>query len=401
MTGSGASIGFVAAFEFSFAGRGLTFASMDERLERFRACKARLDTAGDPSDDVPGGLYVLRPDGTPAWFLPPLHDGAPAPSAIVGANGTGKTMELYVAANRGIADLRVHFVDVTCWEHNDELMGAGAPRPGVLLARAALELYAHVPESERPAADRQRLEAWLLQPPEPTLVDDVQGNISSSAFDELVTIFRRMQSRVRIPRLVFFFDGLDRYDIPSFHAFVEADIKALAKAGVAVFVVAPNRIRLAENSPVRELFGHIFVQTAVDAERDPEARGFVEHVLGRRLGAFAKAEEIAQIALASGGILRDAVAIASLSVDNAFLDERDVISEADVAAAIEQFGRQFLVGLRGEALEKLRRIDEFQLATESDFVALGRRRVIEYAGPPQRFAIHPALRASLAKMEGA
>jgi hypothetical protein len=401
MTGSGASIGLAAAFEFSFRGRRLTFTRMDERTERYRACKARLDIAGDPSDDVALGLYMPRPKGAAAWLLPRLRSGVAGASAIVGANGTGKTTELYVLANEPFVDLRAHYIDVTCWEHGDELMGAGEPRPGVLVARAALALLETIPDRDRPVGEAEQIEAFLLAAPEPMVVDDVGGGVSSTVFAELLASFRSVQSRIRIPRLAFFIDGLDRYDVSSFSAFVEEDLKALTTAGVSVVVVAPNRIRLAENVAIHRLFDGMYVQTAMDVALDPSERVVAEVILRRRLDALAGSAEIAQIVRASGGILRDAVAIASLSVDNAFLDERDVISEADVAAAIEQFGRQFLVGLRGEALEKLRRIDEFQLATESDFAALGRRRVIEYAGPPQRFAIHPALRASLAKMEGA
>lgn len=111
---------------------------------------------------------------------------------------------------------------------------------------------------------------------------------------------------------------------------------------------------------------------------------------------------IAALVHASGGVLRDLLALAQAACVEAYLGGVEQIGAREVAVAIDTFGRKHLQGLRPAELEVLQRVrtkGSFVHTSEDDLALLMTRRVLEYRNHHVRYAVHPTIRDLLASLD--
>jgi hypothetical protein len=97
-----------------------------DRLERFRAARAKLDPAGDPAHAMER-FYVDAPRSVSARIAAELALAPASSHLLVGGVGSGKTTELMATARHvaAISDVATLYVDVTR-QHDIDKMAPGA-----------------------------------------------------------------------------------------------------------------------------------------------------------------------------------------------------------------------------------------------------------------------------------
>lgn len=356
-----------------------------------------------------------------------------APSSshlVIGAVGTGKTTQLYRAAEvlRSAGDTYAIYVDVSLQHDLDRDLA------GVLVVLAGLELAKLVkkhPDNEVQAA-RESFRRWAYghrefipddpggddyehyyddEPEEPGIWHRRPGVIarplpplplgSKERIEALKTLKKALPDSIR--HFVILFDSLDRLDdAEAFRRAAIEDVRALKQAGIGLAVVSPMRMLYGPNRPVLDIFDQVHTVPAFDVTQGPEGRDFLLRVLAKRTDESVVGPEVREkLVDASGGLLRDLLQLTRSAVEEAFVAEVDAVAPEHVARAVDEFGRTMMLGLRKEeieTLENLRRRGAF-VPTDDDIIALlVSRRVIEYQGTTKRYAVHPAIEPLLASL---
>jgi len=357
---------------------------------------------------------------------------APSSSHLVtGAVGTGKTTQLYRAAEviRSAGDTCAVHVDVSRRHDLDKDLA------GVLVVLAGLELAKLVGEhdSEEVEAARESFRRWAhghreFVPDDPGDSEDdydydrdeheepgrwyhhpgiIAPPLSPLSFgtEEKVEALKTLKQALPdgLRHFVILFDSLDRLD--DAEAFREAaieDVRALKQAGIGVAIVGPMHLLYGPNRSIAEVFDQTHIAPAVDVHQSPEGRDFLLRVLAKRTDERVVGPEVREkLVDASGGLLRDLLQLTRSAVEEAFVAGADAVGADHVARAVDAFGRTMMFGLRkGEidTLETLRRRSSF-VPTDDDTIALlVSRRVIEYQGTTKRFALHPAIEPLVASL---
>lgn len=395
------------------------------RLRRFREYMARMNPVADPALAIRDGLHVDRPGSSVAEQLAARLELEPASTHLVlGGTGSGKTSELLRAVTllrerlSEAGDL-IEYIDVS------RLHDLAASRfSGVLVDSAGLALAAGVEQrglAEATPAQQLAVKAlrkhahgegaWLS--PE----DDEWEDYNEARQPDMV--YRRGQGTLipaeqpipedlesLIPHLrllrasypgesahaIFLFDSLDRLGDPArFREAVEHDLRVLKTVGIGVVVVGPIRFITAGDRKVTDLFDQTHFQLPVDPG---EAAGlaFLTTVLRRRAGPELLPDECLEpLALASGGVLRDLISLAKSAGQEAYAAGHEPIALADVARAVDAFGRNLAVGLdftHIKLLKHLRQGAGFVIRGERETSLLETRRVLLYESG---WVVHPAL----------
>lgn len=396
------------------------------RLQRFRAYMARMNPSGDPKAALDGGLYVPRPGRTIAEDLAKRLELEPTSTHLVlGGIGSGKTMELLRAAERLGASLskegdHVAYCDVSL--HHD--LGA-SKLVGVLVALAGLSLAAHAEAHEEASDPSSPLAAALTAVKrfahgETEWVDDValdepMGNIELRIPGVLHPPQGELPRQLReiVPHLkavtrahpggqrhaVLMFDSLDRLSSPErFREAVQHDLRVLKAAGIGVVVVGPLRFMVGAERSVVDLFDRLHLLPAEDPDQ-PESLSFLMEVLRRRAELLLPEAHLDRLARASGGVMRDLLALAKRAGEEAYAAGHDQIAAEDLDRAIDAFGRTLAFGLDADQLNMLRHLQRnggFVVRGEREVSLLETRRVLLYG--ESRFAVHPALIPQLGAM---
>ncbi len=403
---------------------------MPDRLARFRALTARLNPAANPLDAIREGLVVPHPMRATADEIAARLELDPTSShLLVGGIGSGKTTQLLLACERlrAAGDVRAEYIDVSA--HHD----LGQLKPGTLIVIAGLALS---PGAGKSASDaiRQARSAFLRwaqgytrwvdvpQPDwsdedgsddtgdlypvhEPPLLSSPEAPLEDSVVEKLqmlLTLAGELQPAKE--HLVLLFDALDRVsDLDAFAGLVEQDVRALMTAGIGVVLAGPLRTMFGSHRPIVDRFRHYYAETPVDVQRSPEARGFIHRILEKRdpEGMITEAARD-KVAEWSGGVLRDVITLARGSVERAYLTGADDVAIPHVDAAADAFGRQLIFGLTSEEvalLQRARKTGTFVPTTEGELSLLVTRRVLEHAGVPAHFVVHPTLAPLLASID--
>lgn len=410
------------------------------RLADFRALMRSLDPSGDPRVAVKHGWTAERPaSSSAAVALARRLELEPWSTHLMfGGVGSGKTTELWrvfqrlvaVAEEQKTGDV-ARYIDVAAEHRLDSLRpgilvalagrylvrlegqvrrarGDHTVAPEVLKAREAIQKVAEghlmkVPRYEDTGPDEPDWEGpdpddeWdyirvpgLIKPPQPPIDDKV-----ADAIGHLRTLRDAVVGSEG--HCVFLFDSLDRVPVAkSFESDVRDDLRALKQAKIGTVVVGPIRFQYGAARAVGELVDKVHFVSEVEPVGDGLA--FLSDVLGKRVpSSLLSVEGRVQIARASGGVLRDLVAIAKLSAEEAYVAGTDEIAAEHIARAVDQFGRARAVGLDSEqvaALRKVRETQKFVLKDERDYALLETRRVLDWGGG--RFVVHPTLEPLLA-----
>jgi hypothetical protein len=126
---------------------------------------------------------------------------------------------------------------------------------------------------------------------------------------------------------------------------------------------------------------------------NPKRLHFLTQVLRRRADPdFLDDAHLEPIARASGGVMRDLLALAKRAGEMAYASGHDRITDHDISRAIDAFGRTLAIGLDDEQVKKLRHLQRkgrFVVRGEQELSLLETRRVLLYGD--SRFAVHPSL----------
>jgi hypothetical protein len=335
---------------------------------------------------------------------------------VIGGVGSGKTTELLEACHQigQLADTQAIYVDVTRRHDVGKFVsGAVAVQVGLAFDERLQSIGVLHEDAQylRNLAngywgENEPDESWgmvhvpgILVSPEPRLDDDVRQalKLTKSLLDAL---------RVQWKHVVVLLDGLDRMtDMGAFEQILEHDVKALTALGVGVVLAGPLKSLYGIARTIADRFGRVYYQPWIDLASGAEAGVFVAGVLRRRLPEDVVDQAcLDTLVKASGGVLRDLLALAQLACIEAYLDGSDVVGAKEVASAIDAFGRNLMQGLRAEEIDVLRRVREkgaFVQTSEDDLALLMTRRVLEYRdnGRP-RYAVHPTIEGFLGELSG-
>jgi hypothetical protein len=384
----------------------------NDRLARFRAIRAKLDPTGDPASAI-SAFYVDSPHSVSARLAAELAIAPGSSHLLVGGVGSGKTTELLAVARHmaSLADTAAFYIDVSRRHDIAKMV------PGAVVAQVGLALAEHVVHIEptNEAVNRAHgvaYEAWEYPEwePEPPDMDYVPGilvpepvheNIrrAQAPLEELLEVIRR-----QVQHVVVLLDGLDRIaDIQAFEQLVVHDVKALSALGVGAVLVGPLRTMYGIDRVLAQYFDSIHYQPWIDVTANPAGRDFLVGVLLRRAGEVLDEPGVDALVDASGGVLRDLLALAQSALVEAYMDGADRVSSHEVDDAVDAFGRKHLQGLRPAELEVLQRVrtqGTFVQTSEDDLALLMTRRVLEYRSRNQpRYAVHPTIRGLLRELE--
>lgn len=396
-----------------------------DRRTAFRELIRRLDSAEQPHKAMEQRFYV-EPDGSISERLANRLELAPTSThMLVGGIGSGKTTQLLRVKERleAVSDVRAFFVDVLERQRLDRL-----DKPGTLLALAGLELRNTLSSSAGPvskniaAAQRQitrSANGYMRDPFDdaPAPPDDVwtpdifewaPGIIEPP---EEQTALKRLEQAIQtissaLPfRPVLLFDGLDRLkDVSMFVELVSTDVPVLKRAGVGVVVVAPQHARTSQRGAAQDSFDELHLHGAAHIGGE-EGLAFLQNVLLTRAAGTNLLPEAmcTRIARLSGGIVRDLLALARASAEEAYRLGADAVEEDHVKAAADHFGRNLLVGIDQEMVVSLQKLApkqqtnrwyapvSFTVATETDVMLLLRRLIIEIPTTPVEYIFHPTI----------
>lgn len=384
------------------------------RLQRYRELMRTLDPSGDPRDALRQGWGVERPRSATAESVARRIEIEPWSShLLVGGIGSGKTTELWRIHERlrelgsETGDVS-HYIDVAAATSLEGVMR------GALVALAGKQLVAHEESvrkargGEPPAQEIQRAAqairelaggSWIgssddLQSLDPGLIGRPEDTEINYVLD-MVPCIRTLRHAIvgDTAHCVFLFDSLDRVaDSKQLEDSLRDDILVLKRAGVGVVVVGPMRLSYEPHPMLVDLFDQN-VHHLVDVEPVDDGLRFLAEVLSRRAPPeVVLPETCVEVARASGGVLRDLIALAKSAAQEAYGFGSDYVTPVHVARAAEKFGRVRAVGLDDEQIRVLKKIREsgtLVIRGERELALLETRRVLDYGGG--RFVVHPTL----------
>jgi hypothetical protein len=202
---------------------------------------------------------------------------------------------------------------------------------------------------------------------------------------------------------IFLFDSLDRLRDPKvFREALIDDLPVLKAAGIGVAIVGPIRFMVTSDRSVTDLFDAThFVLPANPAT--PVGLEFLTKVLCARAAPIKTGdthspmlpdERVPALARASGGVMRDLIALAKRAGEEAYSVGHEHILAEDVERAVEVFGRNLAIGLDDDEvklLRHLRRKGGFVIRGDRELSLIETRRVLPYSVDLGRWVVHPAL----------
>ncbi|MGH9444921.1 MAG: hypothetical protein ACRD3O_04225 [Terriglobia bacterium] len=405
-----------------------------ERRERFRAYMKAFNPTAPAREVIEAGLVFGGLHSSLFRNLAARADLEPgSQQLLVGGIGSGKTTEL-ILAERWLTD-RGHiwplYIDISAETDLSRLSSGsllagfglhlarrvlgGGPPPGLEPDRISelqkayhqvkqyaygKTVYVRGPEPE-PPDDEYEEEGYFqsipgkLKPAFPALMRHVQE--IGGPLEQFMTAAREMNTEI-----VVVFDGLDRLLDPTrFWSVAQQDLRLLRQLKVSVISTAPISVlfgRAGIGQAVSDHFDKVHHLPAIAT--DPE-QGPLQVVLATRRGydmlGDSEAELICQY---SGGVLRDLISLARDAAEEAYVSDRDVITEFEITKVVHQLGTAYLRGLGPEQIKTLLGLEKtksFEVSQPVDLELLVTRRVLEYS--PTDFRVHPALLAVIPRPE--
>lgn len=366
--------------------------AMNERRDRFRRAMARFEPSGDPQQALTEGLYVEEPTQSVArQILARLELRPQSSHLIAGPIGSGKTTQLRVLEKllKDGGEFFPVFVDITT--HSDELSAKGRLIQHVVTELKKLDPQKLAKQNGNNDAGELILLFGLL-----ALLAGSSVKLPDLNQPILNEIKLKEQLATSARKPVLLIDSLDRLSHPIFEALCKLDLVTVRKL-MAVVVVGPPAIMYGAARETTERFDYFVRQTAQDPREDSDARTFLMQVLRARADEVLLPDSACErLVLASGGILRDLIALTQLALEEAYVAGHEGVELRDVTRAADTFGRKHIIGLDSNELATLQRVrtkGTFVRVSDSDVGLLVTRRVLEYADEhgATRFAVHPTL----------
>lgn len=404
----------------------LTTVAVPDRRQRFRAFRKRFNPTAPAQAAIGDGLICQFPGRSIFKKLAAGADLAPgSQQLLVGGIGSGKTTELLMAE----ADVAAHDGTLAVYIDVSAETDLSALNSGALLASLGMRLSSIIKsrfqspddlepiyQAIRKAAYGHEQQVWVpddqydeddfsddhelghfqtiqypgkLKPPFPALRRDI---IDLTKSVSRLTEFLKGEGL----ELVAIFDGLDRLiKADKFWAVAEQDLRSLRPLDISVLAAGPLSIMYGQGRQIKDYFDEVhYLPPAV---ADPKASPFLFEVLHLR-GAdkLMSQDQMQRLCLASGGVLRDLISLASSAGVNAYLEDADHIGQQHVDRAIGQLGNSYLLGLgtiQTAIIRKLLSGGGFTPSDSESMELLITRRVLEQS--ESRYEVHPALAAVL------
>jgi hypothetical protein len=380
----------------------------------------RVAAAAEPSLAIKDGLYVPPPNALADVVVRHLEIDPTSRHLVVGSIGSGKTTQMLVAteALNALPDMRAVYIDVSRMQDLVKL------RPGCLVALAGVALLDRLEGMAKPSPHAKWFKQWALGYTEdrraydPEWDDDdgiikVEGvvrppqsewhEIAANQVERLAEFAAAMRASGR--QFVVLFDSLDRTtDRGAFTLLVDQDIAALRRCNIGVVLIGPLRSLEGFGRLEVDRFDKLHVQSPIDVAEDGAGRNFLFQVLRTRVDdTMLPDSEVLAIVAASGGVLRDLIALAKAAGEEAYLHGAETIAMPHVDAAIDAFGRSMMVGLHKAEVDTLKHLRDgggFVWSTDDDLSLLATRRVLEYPRRREQFSVHPTIAPLLDQKAG-
>jgi hypothetical protein len=194
---------------------------------------------------------------------------------------------------------------------------------------------------------------------------------------------------------IFLIDGYDRLPEPEkLRLLLESDLALLRNAGIGVILAAPLIVAYLDDPAIQAYFDS-FTQIWPIAIDERGIDILVEVLDHRNAFSLLDKELGPKLAKYSGGILRDLVALAKDSAQNAYMEAADHISEGHLDDAIQQLGTRYAKAANGSSnLHMLRRLDSGDTDYSFDRKSSNHRSLLIHRCIIERengFFVHPAL----------
>jgi hypothetical protein len=391
---------------------------------------ARLDAAADPAVALSHAFYEPYPGRSLSDQIAARLELQPASAQlVVGGVGSGKTTQLLVCERRlrALSDTTVVYVDVGLFQELNKLKAEDllvivglkivqtVSPTSEAAKKAAMQFmrWAHgytywqrleddyEPEqddgdSEEPPEEPIYVPGVLSSPEPPPLSYSVQQK--KDALNDLL-----YELRLRAPHVVLLVDSIDRILNPvTLEHLFASDVRVMRELGVGVVLVGPLTLLYGTQRHLTDRFDRYYIQPWIDVRQNVEGQAFLLRLLHRRdTGSLLAEAACRELAITSGGVLRDIIGLARNAGEEAYLSGDETVQPEHVTRAAESFGRALMLGVLDDELATLQNVRQhgvFVPRTDRDLSLLLTRRILEYRNGHTRYGVHPTIELLLEQL---
>jgi len=386
-----------------------------------------FEGTSNPQRAVERGFHVNLPNNPIGEITGRVALRPSSVHLLFGGIGSGKTTQLLLTkkALNELEDIKAIYVDVSLITDISDLQS------GALIAIAGLELIKtlgnananstqinnHKQTIEKAAygySEKKIVTKSLLNPSlsleamklftgyehEETIIH--KGLLSSEKQEnrELVldafSQLNKAAKEITKKYTVFLFDSLDR--LRNSQIFINSaleDVIDINNIGTGSVLIGSIATMYAERERIAEISGYNYFLPYCNVSENDEARQFFKDILTIRdpeNSITLDAREL--LILQSGGVLRDLISLCQASIEEAYVDGADQVTEKHANKAILAIRRSKVIGLTDLSINTLRKVmteKSFSPRTSEDFELLLTGHILEYRYPRQRFVVHPVL----------
>ena len=397
---------------------------MSDRLKFFRRLMSAFEGTSNPQRAVERGFYVNLPNNPVAVITAKIALRPSSAHLLFGGIGSGKTTQLLLTqqALNELEDIKAIYVDVSLVTDISEL------KSGALIVIAGLELLKILGDIEESKLKSCKKiienaaygynEIKIL----PSLSESLNASsaifraISSSR--EIVTnhkgllstekqenkdlvlrafsaLYKATQEKIG-RKIIFLFDGLDR--LSDSQVFIDAtlnDIVEIKNAGGGSVLVGSVVTIYKKRENITSFDSSSYYLSYLDVFESVEVQDLFADVIKVRDVENLINPDVRQfLTFKSGGVLRDLMSLCQASIEEAYMDGSDKITEKHANQAALSLARSKIIGLTESNVNILRQVltgENFFPRTSEDFELLLTGHILEYRHPRQRFVVHPIL----------
>ncbi|OYQ64739.1 hypothetical protein B9G53_10105 [Pseudanabaena sp. SR411] len=383
-----------------------------------------FEGTSNPQRAVERGFYVNLPNNPVAVITAKIALRPSSAHLLFGGIGSGKTTQLLLTqqALNELEDIKAIYVDVSLVTDISDL------KSGALIVIAGLELLKILGDIEESKLKSCKKiienaaygynEIKIL----PSLSESLNASsaifraISSSR--EIVTnhkgllstekqenkdlvlrafsaLYKATQEKIG-RKIIFLFDGLDR--LSDSQVFIDAtlnDIVEIKNAGGGSVLVGSVVTIYKKRENITSFDSSSYYLSYLDVFESVEVQDFFADVIKVRDVENLINPDVRQfLTFKSGGVLRDLMSLCQASIEEAYMDGSDKITEKHANQAALSLARSKIIGLTESNVNILRQVltgENFFPRTSEDFEMLLTGHILEYRHPRQRFVVHPIL----------
>jgi hypothetical protein len=396
---------------------------MSDRLKFFRRLMSAFEGTSNPQRAVERGFYVNLPNNPIAAITGKIALRPSSVHLLFGGIGSGKTTQLLLTqqALNELEDIKAIYVDVSLVTDISNLQS------GALIATAGIELITilgDIEESKLKSSKKiienaaygynetktlpslsEALNASLaiLRDSSPRkIVTNHKGLLSTEKQENKDLVLQAFSNLCRAAQeklgreIIFLFDGLDR--LSDSQVFIDSalnDIVEIKNAGIGSVLVGSVVTIYKKRENITSFDSSSYYLSYLNVFESVEVQDFFADVIKVRDVENLINPDVRQfLTFKSGGVLRDLMSLCQASIEEAYMDGSDKITEKHANQAALSLARSKIIGLTESNVNILRQVltgESFLPRTSEDFELLLTGHILEYRHPRQRFVIHPIL----------